>query len=117
MNSQLASSASNTAFQTPLASTTVPGAPTGLSVGSLNGQIRLTWTAPSNNGGASITDYEYRYRVNNTGSWGSWISSGDTSIGENIPGLISGTFYGFQVRAVNSEGESAASNTATGTAQ
>ena len=117
VNSQLASSASNTAFQTPIASTTVPGAPTGLSVGSLNGQTRLTWTAPSNNGGASITDYEYRYRVNNTGSWGSWISSGDTSTGENIPGLISGTFYGFQVRAVNSEGESAASNTATGTAQ
>ena len=116
VNSVGASSASNTAFQTPLASATVPSAPTGLSVGSSNGQTRLTWTAPSN-GGSSITDYEYRYRENNTGSWGSWISAGDTSTGENIPGLTSGTLYGFQVRAVNGVGESEVSNTATGTAR
>ena len=67
--------------------------------------------------GSTITDYEYRYRENNTGSWGSWESAGDTSTGENIPSLTSGTFYGFQVRAVNINGESEPSNTATGTAR
>ena len=111
----LRSPASNTAFATPRAPDTVPSAPSGLRFVIHNGYSRLTWTAPSSNGGSSITDYEYRYRENNTGSWGSWESAGDTSIGENIPDLTSGTFYGFQVRAVNINGESEPSNTATGT--
>ena len=38
-----------------------------------NGEVVLTWDAPSSDGGAEITDYEYR--INRRGPW---ISTGST---------------------------------------
>ena len=65
----------------------------------------LTWEAPENDGGAEITDYEYR--INRSGPW---ISIGSTETTYTVTGLVNGTVYVFEVRAVNAAGRSASSN-------
>jgi len=55
------------------ADVTVPSAPTNLSATTGNAQASLTWTAPSSNGGATITDYIVQYSSNNGGSWTTFI--------------------------------------------
>ena len=61
----------------------------------------LSWDAPSSDGGAEITDYEYRIDGRNP-----WISIGSTLTTHTVTGLINGTEYTFQVRAVNRVGKS-----------
>ena len=97
-------------------SVTVPGVPRDLSaVSSASGSsVSLSWSAPSDDGGATITGYEYRYKRSSNSStwWSSWLSVGSTS--KTVSGLSSGVSYDFEVRAVNSQGEgSAASRTVT----
>ncbi len=96
---------------------TVPDAPTITRVDSGDGQVNINWTAPSNNGGSDITDYEYQYRESNGGNWETWTSFGGsfTHTSEDIAGLTNGTAYEFQVRAVNAIGEGAESNTFSAT--
>ena len=72
-----------------------------------DGQVTLTWEAPKDDGGAAITDYEYR--INRRGSW---TSIGSTLTTHTVPDLVNGTEYTFQVRAVNRNGKSRASNQA-----
>ena len=87
--------------------TSAPGAVRNLMVAGGNGQVVLTWDAPSSDGGAEITDYEYR--INRSGPW---ISIGSTETTHTVTGLVNGTAYVFQVRAVNSGGRGRASNQA-----
>ena len=82
-------------------SQTVPGAPMNLVVEGGDGQVTLTWTAPEDDGGSEITDYEYR--INGQGSW---ISIGSTDTTYTVTGLDNDTVYTFQVRAVNRIGRS-----------
>ena len=63
------------------------------------------WEAPEDDGGAAITDYEYR--IDQTGEW---ISIGSTDTTHTVAGLANGTAYVFQVRAVTAAGSSAPSN-------
>ena len=86
-------------------SLTVPGAPTNLMAVGGDGQVVLTWEAPASDGGTAITDYEVR--INQTGEW---ISIGSTDTTHAVTGLVNGTAYAFQVRAVNAAGSSAPSN-------
>ena len=83
---------------------TVPGAPTGLSATAGNQQVDLSWTAPSSNGGATITDYEYSQNGSAT-----WTSTGGTATSYTVRNLTNGQSYSFRVRAVNRVGESTAS--------
>ena len=83
---------------------TEPGAPTGLSATVSDQGVDLSWTAPANNGGQSITDYEYEQ-----GGSGIWISTGGTATSYTVTGLTNGQPYRFRVRAVNSVGAGAAS--------
>lgn len=63
------------------------------------------------NGGATITDYEYRYSVTN-GTYSDWISWGRiTNPNISVYNLTNGVQYQFQVRAVNSEGEGTETDT------
>ena len=115
VNSERASSASNTAFQTPLAPAVPPDAPTDLSASYGDGQISLSWTAPINSGSSAITRYEYRYATGhypNHSAFTDWASTGSTDTTYVVTGLTNGTQYLLQVRAVNSERASSASNTA-----
>ena len=75
-----------------------------------NGEVVLTWDAPENDGGAEITDYEYR--INRSGPW---IPIGSTDTTYTVTGLVNGTSYVFEVRAVNAAGRSASTNRAEAT--
>ena len=84
---------------------TVPDAPTNLLVDVGDGQVTLSWEVPEDDGGAAITDYEYR--IDQTEEW---ISIGSTDTTHTVTGLVNGTAYVFQVRAVTAAGSSAPSN-------
>ncbi len=76
-----------------------PSAPRNLSAAGGNERVTLSWEAPANDGGSSITGYQVRYRVAGTENYGSWRSVTGTST--TVTGLDNGTSYQFQVRAVN----------------
>ena len=82
-------------------STSAPGAPRNLMVVGGDGQAVLSWDAPASDGGAEITDYEYR--INRSGPW---ISIGSTLTTHTVTGLVNGTEYTFEVRAINRVGKS-----------
>ena len=89
---------------------TVPDAPTNLLADGGNEQVALSWEAPEDDGGFAITDYEVR--INGRGSW---ISTGSIHTTHTVTGLVNGTAYVFQVRAVNAAGSSPYSNRAEAT--
>ena len=80
---------------------TVPEAPRNLLADGGNEQVTLSWEAPEDDGGLAITDYEYRIDRRNP-----WISIGSTATTHTVTGLVNGTTYVFQVRAVNRIGRS-----------
>ena len=112
-NSQSNPSVTETTLAT---AATVPGAPTSLSATAQTGgtSVELDWTAPTNTGGAAISDYDVRYQAGATAG-GTWTSLGQTTTSYTQTGLDKGTQYTFQVRAVNSVGDSAASSSDTTT--
>jgi titin len=72
-----------------------------------DGQVQMTWTAPTSDGGNGITDYE----VSSDGGQ-TWTSvGGATTTSYTFEGLENGTDYTLQVRAVNGNGEGAAAST------
>ena len=87
--------------------TSVPGAPRNLTAVGGDGLVVLSWEAPARDGGAAITDYEYRIDRRNP-----WISTGSTETIHTVTGLVNGTAYVFEVRAVNRIGKSFSSNRA-----
>ena len=89
---------------------TVPGAPINLVADATDGAVTLTWEAPENDGGSEITDYEYRINRRNP-----WISIGSTDTAHTVTGLVNGTEYVFEVRAINRIGKSFSSNRAEAT--
>ena len=88
----------------------VPSAPTITGITAGNGQLSVDFTAPSSNGGASLTNYEY-----STDGGTTWItpSAAVTSSPLLITGLANATAYNVQLRAKNSVG----SGTATASTQ
>ena len=96
-----------------------PGAPTSL-VGTVgDAQVSLVWTAPSSNGGASITDYVIQYSSDSGSSWSTFADGTSTTTTATVTGLTNGSSYLFKVAAVNSAGtgtySSASSSVLVGT--
>jgi parallel beta-helix repeat protein len=87
--------------------TTVPGVPTGLTAIAGSGQVSLSWSAPSSNGGAAI-DYYVIYQ-NNTDV--AHVTSNSTI----ISGLTNGLSYSFNVAAHNPDGIGARTSAVTAT--
>ena len=86
-----------------------PGAPEpisslGLTAGGGDGEVRLSWNRPSDNGGSAIIRYEYRYQAVGE-AWSEWRNVGAGSRGGTVGGLINGREYVFEVRAVNALGK------------
>jgi surface protein len=93
----------------PVTPATTPSAPSIASSTISAGTVTLTLGAPGTNGGAAITSYEYRLATSSTAVLSaSWTSSGTTSTTISVSGLVNGTSYFFQVRAVNSVGAGSA---------
>lgn len=82
-----------------------PGAPTSVAATPGQQQASVTWTAPSSNGGSTITGYTATSDPG--GRTCSWTSG---ALGCTVTGLTAGTAYTFTVRATNSAGTSVASS-------
>jgi fibronectin type 3 domain-containing protein len=95
-------------------SVTVPGAPASLTATPGNGTSALSWTAPSDNGGASITGYAI-YRGTTAGGESPAPVATVTGTSFTDTGLTDGTRYYYTVQALNSAGHSASSNEASDT--
>ena len=95
-------------FTTPA---TTPAKPTGLMVSGNNGTVGLSWTA-GNNGGSAITSWKYIKKTGNTWdtNWTSVPNSGPNTTSYTVPSLTNSTTYTFKVRAVNANGDGAASD-------
>jgi len=86
---------------------TVPGAPTGLTAQSYqNAAVPLSWTAPTSDGGAMITDYVVQYRPSNQSAWSVFAHSPSNATTITVSSLTNGTLYYFRVAAVNASGTS-----------
>ena len=111
---------------TPARVPATPGAPT-LVV--WNKSLRVSWTAPADNG-AAISDYDVQYRActatdgdstvltcATNPTWGDWASHTHTgnATSTTIPSLTNGTAYQVQIQATNSVGDSAWSSSAQAT--
>ena len=99
------------------ATTTVPQPPTNLVASTVSSsQTNLSWTAPANNGGSTITGYMIE-RSNNTGSTWSTVSSntGSAATTYSDSGLAPSTTYTYRVSAINSVGTSQPSNVSSAT--
>ena len=89
---------------------TTPDAPIITNIISGNLKLLVVFTAPLNDGGSSITDYEY-----STDNGSTFTSAGTTSSPFEITGLTNGTTYQVVIRAVNSKGSGTSSNKIDGT--
>ena len=68
------------------------------------GRVRLAWAAPESDGGAAIIRYEYRHEAGTSvPSSTNWTPAG-TAQSVTVTGLMGGTEYTFEVRAMNSIG-------------
>ena len=113
---RMTSSAGSSDWSQATTDTPAPEAPSAPEVPALtpgNGQLGVSWTAPSDNG-ADISDYDVQYRQGNTDGWTDYPFS-DTGTSTTIDGLTNGQSYQVQVRAINSAGNGRWSDSATGT--
>ncbi|MFA7078319.1 MAG: fibronectin type III domain-containing protein, partial [Syntrophomonas sp.] len=76
----------------------IPSEPNNFAAVTGDEQIKLTWSAPSSDGGSLVTGYEVFSPIE-----GKWTLVG-TATEYTFTGLTNGTFYTFQVRALNSIG-------------
>jgi len=99
--------------EVPAVPATVPGAPTLNSATAGNGQVTLSWSAPSSNGGSAITSYKV-YRGTSAGSE-SYLTTVGNVLSYTNSGLANGQTYYYKVSAVNVVDEGALSNEVSAT--
>ncbi len=88
-----------------------PGSPEpmssiGLGASPGSGSVRLSWSRPTEDGGAAIIRYEYRYAAVGE-EFGAWENVAAPARGVTVGNLVNGREYVFEVRAVNSLGKGA----------
>jgi len=94
--------AAATAPTVPLITSIIPG----------DGSLSVAFTAPSSNGGATISNYQYS--TDNGGTF-TVFSPAQTTSPLSITGLVNSTTYSVQIKAVNSVGAGEASASVDGT--
>jgi len=103
-----ATNGQNTGFLAVLTTAGTPGAPTGVVAAGGDGSARVSWAAPSDDGGAAITAYTATAEPG--GRSCTW-TSGDLAC--DVTGLTNGTTYAITVTATTRMGASAASSAAS----
>ena len=99
---------SSTVSATPVSTTTVPGAPTNVSAVAGDTYIDISFTAPSSNGGSTITNYIVYDTTGNIDASGL-----DSPI--RVSGLTNGQSYSYYVAAENANGIGSNSSTVSAT--
>ena len=93
---------------------TLPETPTAISAGSAtSSSLLVSWTAPSNNGGAAISDYWLQYSSNSGSTWETFTASASATASRTVSGLAASTSYIFRVAAKNSVGYGPFSDSST----
>ena len=98
---------------------TIPDSPRLISASSADQSITINFIAPEDNGGSSITNYEYS--INNGSSYVAFYPAIITShpptstTSATITGLVNGTVYNIKLRAVNIVGVGISSTTINAT--
>ncbi|WP_420614938.1 cadherin domain-containing protein [Candidatus Palauibacter sp.] len=92
-----------------------PGKPDAPTVTGGEGEVSVSWSAPSNEGPA-ITNYDLRYRANQDNDWTD-VSGLGAALAHKITGLDAGPAYFVQVRAESSEGAGEWSESGEGTTE
>jgi titin len=90
----------------PATPRTVAGASTSVVATAGNGQVSLTWIAPTDNGGSAITGYHVERAVGSAGPWTRIATVATTTY--VTTGLTNGTTYAFRILTTNSAGAGAA---------
>jgi alpha-tubulin suppressor-like RCC1 family protein len=85
----------------------VPAVVGNLTTTATAGQVSLTWSAPANNGGDSISDYIVEYKSSSAVSWSLFADGTSTATTATVTGLSNGTVYVFRVAARNAIGDAA----------
>ncbi|MDD1755571.1 MAG: fibronectin type III domain-containing protein, partial [Methanomassiliicoccales archaeon] len=91
----------------------VPSAPLGLTAIGGAKTVSLSWAAPSDNGGASISGYKVYRGTTSNGQSSTAIAVLGNVTSYQDSGLLDGTIYYYKVAAVNSAGEGAKSSEAS----
>jgi predicted phage tail protein len=111
VNSVGESAQSNEASATPIGP---PQPPTGLTATAKLVKINLSWTAPTNDGGSTITGYMIERSTNNGSTWSTPVSNtGSTGTTYSDTNVLPLTTYTYRVSAINDVGTSSPSNTAS----
>lgn len=99
--------------------TGVPSAPTALSAntGTASGTVALSWTAPVNDGGSSVTDYKVEHKRHGLTTWTTFADGTSTTPSATVTGLTAGSVYDFRVSAINANGTGVPSEEDTATAK
>ena len=105
-----------TSTPTPL-TPTVPGAPTITTANHRDGEVVLSWTAPST--GDAPTSYKVQYKLATANSWTDGPTVTAPTLTATVTGLTNDQAHDFRVIAINNTGESTPSveDTATPSAQ
>ena len=85
---------------------TAPDRPTGLTA-TANGEteIKLSWTAPTNNGSEAISGYKVEASANGTSGWSNVVAdTASTDTTYSHTGLSAGNTRHYRVSAINSTG-------------
>jgi hypothetical protein len=81
-----------------------PGVPIRLAASTTTDKsVRLTWNAPTNNGGHSVSSYLVQYSTNGT-TWTNFANRRSTETAVTVSGLKFGTKYYFRVAATSLKG-------------
>lgn len=96
----------------------LPGAPTITNVVSTATQATLTWSAPTDTGGGTISNYSFEYSTDNGATWTPFTRTASTSTTQVITGLTNSGLGGarnqYRIRTITNFGSSSASTAVNG---
>ena len=81
-----------------------PGAPTNLSTVPGDTEVVVLWTLPTNTSQIDSVELRHKVKTDPDTGWSAWSSLAGTAERSRVTGLVNGTDYLFEVRAVNTAG-------------